>query len=136
MLDRKIHDSITEIMNMISPFGQGPTGRAIREKRHFICRDIAAASIMKPWREKALARGYLSSAAFPLFIAEKCAGALTVYAPEPDFFDDEIVSLLDELASNLSPALESLERDEALEMSRERLLFAMKSSAMGAWDWS
>lgn len=118
------------------PEGQGPTGSAIREMRHFICQDIAAASIMKPWREKALARGYLSSAAFPLFVAEKCVGALTVYAPEPDFFDDEIISLLDELASNLSHALGSLERDEALEMSRERLLFAMKSSAMGAWDWS
>jgi len=118
------------------PEGQGPTGRAIRERRHLICQDIAADSLMKPWREKALSRGYLSSAAFPLFVAEKCAGALTVYAPEPDFFDDEIISLLDELASNLSHALGSLARDEALEMSRERLLFAMKSSALGAWDWS
>jgi PAS domain S-box-containing protein len=134
-----IDDGYLEWLNVSAedvPEGQGPTGRAIREKRHFICQDIAAASIMKPWREKALARGYLSSAAFPLSIAEKCVGALTVYAPEPDFFDDEIISLLDELAANLSHALGSLERDEALEMSRERLLFAMKSSAMGAWDWS
>lgn len=118
------------------PEGQGPAGRAVREKRHFICQDIAVDSIMKPWREKALARGYLACAAFPLSIAEKSAGVLTVYAPEPDFFDDEIVSLLDELASNLSHALGSLERDEALETSRKRLLFALKSSAMGAWDWN
>lgn len=118
------------------PEGQGPTGRAIRERRHLICQDIAADSRMKPWHEKALSRGYRSSAAFPLFVAEKCVGALTVYAPEPDFFDDEIISLLDELAANLSHALGSLARDEALEMSRERLLFAMKSSAMGAWDWN
>ncbi len=118
------------------PEGQGPTGRAIREKHHVICRDISTDPNMEPWREKAYARGYRSSAAFPLFILDVCVGALTVYAPALDIFDDEIVSLLDELSANLSHALESLQRDEALEMSRERLLFAMKSSAMGAWDWN
>jgi PAS domain S-box-containing protein len=117
------------------PEGQGPTGRAIRERQHIICQNIGTDSTMEPWREKAHARGYLSSAAFPLFIADQSVGALMVYAPAPDFFDEEIVSLLDELSSNLSHALESFQRDEALESSRERLLFAMKSSSMGAWDW-
>ena len=116
--------------------GRGPTGRAIRERQHVMCQNISTDSSMEPWREKAHARGYRSSAAFPLFILDECVGALTVYAPAPDFFDDEIVSLLDELSANLSHALESLQRDEALEMSRERLLFAMKSSSMGAWDWN
>ncbi|RQW88428.1 MAG: PAS domain S-box protein [Geobacter sp.] len=118
------------------PEGHGPTGRAIRESQHVMCQNIGEDSNMEPWREKAQARGYRSSAAFPLSIADKCVGALMVYAPAPDFFDYEIVSLLDELSSNLSHALESLERDEALEMSRERLLFAMKSSSMGSWDWN
>lgn len=116
------------------PEGQGPTGRSVREKHHVICQDISTDPNMEPWREKANARGYRSSAAFPLFLLDECLGALTVYASAPDFFDEEMVSLLDELSSNLSHALESLQRDEALEMSRERLLFAMKSSSMGAWD--
>lgn len=119
-----------------TPKGQGPTGTAIREKRHIICQDINTDPNMKPWQEKAYARGYRSSAAFPLFILDECVGALSVYAPAPDSFDEEMVSLLDELSANLSHGLESLERDEALEVSRERLLFAMKSSAMGAWDWN
>ena len=118
------------------PSGQGPTGKTIRERCHVICQNIGVDPIMAPWRERALARGFQSSAAFPLYLADKCIGALTVYAPVPHFFDAEIISLLDELAANLSHALESLERDEALERSRERLLFAMKSSSMGAWDWS
>ncbi|TFG92185.1 MAG: PAS domain S-box protein, partial [Syntrophobacterales bacterium] len=118
------------------PEGQGPTGRAIRETHHVMCQDIGSDPIMELWREKARARGYRSSAAFPLLVSGTCVGALTVYAPAPDIFDDEIVSLLDELSSNLSHALESLQRDEALEVSRERLLFAMKSSLMGAWEWN
>jgi len=118
------------------PEGQGPTGRAIRETNHIICQDISSDPIMELWREKACARGYRSSGAFPLLVSGTCVGALMVYATVPDIFDDEIVSLLDELSSNISHALESLQRDEALEVSRERLLFAMKSSLMGAWDWN
>jgi len=118
------------------PAGQGTTGRAIRERHHQICQNIGSDHVMEPCRDNALARGYLSSAAFPLMVDATCVGALTVYAPEPDFFDSEIISLLDELAANLSHALESFERDDALEVSRERLLFAMKSSSMGAWDWN
>jgi PAS domain S-box-containing protein len=118
------------------PKGRGPTGRAIREGIRVICQNIGDDPIMAPWREGALARGYHSSAAFPLFVDGECVGALMVYALISEFFDDEIVSLLDELTSNLSHALESLRRDEALERSRERLLFAMKSSSMWAWDWN
>ncbi len=118
------------------PKGRGPTGTAIREGKLVISQNIADDPIMAPWREGALARGYRSSAAFPLSVEGECVGALMVYAQAPEFFDDEVVSLLDELSSNLSHALESLRRDEALERSRERLLFAMKSSSMGAWDWN
>lgn len=118
------------------PTGRGPTGRAIREGQPVICQNIGGDPIMAPWREDALARGYHSSAAFPLAVEGECVGALMVYAPVSNYFDDEIVCLLDELSANLCHALESLQRDEALERSRERLLFAMKSSEMGAWDWN
>ncbi|HOP41020.1 MAG TPA: PAS domain S-box protein, partial [Geobacteraceae bacterium] len=118
------------------PEGRGPAGRAIRGKSHVVCQDIENEQIMLPWREKALSRGFRSSAAFPLFLGDESVGALMVYAPATDFFDEEIASLLDELSSNLSHALESLQRDEALALSRERLLFALKSSSMGSWDWN
>ncbi|MRR35641.1 PAS domain S-box protein, partial [bacterium] len=117
------------------PEGRGPTGIAIREKRHVICQNIVEEPLMSPWRERAISRGYLSSAAFPLMVRDECIGALMVYGPAPDFFDDEITALLDELARDLSLVLESMERDEALEESRERLAFALSSSAMGAWEW-
>jgi len=46
------------------PEGQGPTGQALRGRRHFVCADIAADPRLLPWRDEALARGYRSSAAF------------------------------------------------------------------------
>ncbi len=92
--------------------GRGPTGNALRETRHFVCNDIAGDPRMLPWREGALTRGYRSSAAFPILVQGQVVGALTVYAAEGDFFQEEIVKLLDEMTEDLSFALESIEQEE------------------------
>ena len=57
------------------PEGRGPTGTAVREGRLDVCNDYAAEPRMAPWREAALARGYRSSAAFPLRVASKVVGS-------------------------------------------------------------
>ena len=84
------------------PTGQGPTGRAIRERRpywtHFIGNDPA----MTPWRDQALRRGYLSSIALPMFTDEGVFGALTVYSGMADAFDTDEVLMLSELAEDLA----------------------------------
>jgi PAS domain S-box-containing protein len=102
------------------PGGRGPSGRALREGRHFVCRDIATDLSMKPWREEALRCGYRSSAAFPLFIDTDCVGTLNVYASEPDFFAGEIVALLDELAADVSFALAAMEQSALLRVNEKR----------------
>ena len=81
------------------PEGQGPTGRTLRERRHFVCADIAADPRLLPWRDAALARGYRSSAAFPLQFGDSVVGVFTLYAAQPVFFDDEVVAVLNEAAS-------------------------------------
>jgi len=58
------------------PEGQGPTGQALRGRRHFVCADIAADPRLLPWRDEALARGYRSSAAFPLQFGDSVVGYL------------------------------------------------------------
>lgn len=103
-----------------APSGLGPSGKAVREARHVVCHDIDSDLSMKPWREEALRRGYRSSAAFPLFDGRGCVGALNVYASEADFFDGEIVELLDEIAADLSFALESLRTAATLKVSEKR----------------
>jgi PAS domain S-box-containing protein len=93
------------------PEGRGPTGQAVRLGQHFICRDIEHEDNMLPWRAPALALGYRSSAAFPLSMEGAVIGAYTVYASEPGWFSDDEVQLLDELAADISYALEYLAKD-------------------------
>jgi signal transduction histidine kinase/CHASE3 domain sensor protein len=92
--------------------GRGPTGSALREARHFVCNDIEADPRMLPWREAALKRGYRSSAAFPMLVQGQVVGALTVYAGDGNFFQEEIVKLLGEMTEDLSFAMEAIDQEE------------------------
>jgi signal transduction histidine kinase len=100
------------------PEGLGPTGSALRQARHFVCNDIATDPRMLPWRKEASQRGYRSSAAFPILVLGQVAGVFTVYAPERNFFNEDIVALLDGMTEDLSFALESIEQ-EAKRMQAE-----------------
>ena len=94
-----------------APEGQGPTGRALHERRHLVCPDIASDPRQLPWRKEALARGYRSSAAFPIQFSDSVVGAFTVYAAETGFFDEPIVALLTQVTSDISFALEAMDRE-------------------------
>ncbi|MFA4904389.1 MAG: PAS domain S-box protein [Desulfobaccales bacterium] len=112
------------------PEGRGPTGIAAREGRYDVCNDIATDPRMAPWREQALARGFQSSAAFPLKVGSEVVGVLSVYADRPGFFTADEIALLESLADDLSFALEFLAQDaqrrlveEILRESEERLRY-------------
>ena len=120
------------------PEGRGPTGTAARDRRHMFVADIATDERMRPWREAALARGYRSSAAFPLVVDDRCAAVLTAYASEPAFFDEAEVELFDRMAADLSFGLEAMQREERrraleaeLRSSEERFRVAAESMLDG-----
>ena len=101
--------------------GAGPTGTAIREGHCVVCQDIANDQYMIPWRESALQRGYRSSAAVP-FRQNGCViGALTVYAAEPNNFDADDKELLDEISSDISFALDSMNMERRRNQVEETL---------------
>jgi len=93
------------------PEGLGPTGTAIRENRHVVCNDLIEDPSMAPWRERALRRSFRSLAAFPIAVHGRPIGVITIYAADVDFFEHENVALLDELAANVSFALEGIEAE-------------------------
>ena len=118
--------------------GRGPTGTAVRERQLVFVRDVATDERMVPWRDAALARGYRTSAAFPLMVDDRSVAVLTAYAPEPGFFDEEEVELFDRLAADLSFALEAMQREERrraaeaqLRASEERFRVAAESMLDG-----
>jgi PAS domain S-box-containing protein len=93
------------------PLGCGPVSAAIRDNRHIVCHNLLSTCSMAPWRERAIDQCFQSMAGFPIVIHGRCAGALTIYAAENEFFDDENVALLDQLAADLAFALESIETE-------------------------
>ena len=103
------------------PEGRGPTGVAAREGRIDVCNDLAQDPRMAPWREKAMARGYQSSAALPLRLGGTVVGALTLYAEQPGFFTTEEIALLESMAGDLSFAMESIEREARRRQAEEEI---------------
>jgi PAS domain S-box-containing protein len=102
----------------------GPMASALREGRHEVCNDIESDPRMAPWRGEALRRGYRSSAAFPLEVADEVIGVFNLYSTERGFFDAEELRLLDELAADISLALE-IHRNE---MERLRVESSLRES--------
>lgn len=101
--------------------GAGPTGIAIREGHHFICDDIATDPHMKPWRQLALARGYRSSAAFPVRVDGAVVGAINLYAPAPHFFSSPVIALLDDLTEDVSFAMNAHNEAKRRKQAEEEL---------------
>jgi PAS domain S-box-containing protein len=88
--------------------GRGPTGTAIRTGKISQCRNMRTDPAFAPWCAEALKRGYASSIALPLLGEERAFGAVTIYSREPDSFSDEEVTLLAELADDLSYGIQAI----------------------------
>ncbi len=112
--------------------GRGPTGVAIRSGRPVISRDLAADPAMAPWYTEALARGYASVAALPLWLEGNVFGALVIYSDERNTFGDEEIELLEELAADLAYGVGTLRARAARaagDAERTRLATAIEQTA-------
>jgi PAS domain S-box-containing protein len=90
---------------------KGPTGTAINTRKHVVCNDVRKDEIMAPWRELAIKYNYKSVASFPLIVFDKTIGVFLIYSNETNFFDEEEIRLLDEMAMDISFGLEYIETE-------------------------
>ena len=102
-------------------YGRGPTGTAIRTGKAKVCRNIAKDSDVAPWRAQQLQRGCFSSVALPLIGESRCFGAVSIYSPQVNAFNDEEVKLLMQLAGDLAFAIVSLRARAERELLQEEL---------------
>ncbi len=72
------------------------------------------------WRETALKHGFQSSIALPLIIKQSIDMVLSICAVEPEVFDDQEVSLLRQLAENVSYGISVLRTRDANRQAEER----------------
>ncbi len=121
-----------------SPLGAGPAGLAVRLGRIAVLDDYATDTRVAPWRDEARKRGYRSSVGLPLRIAGEVRGVFSVYSGDPGAFDAEIQGMLEELAADVSFALEMMEADEhqraaeaALIASEAKFRATFESAAIG-----
>ena len=104
----------------ISP--QSTTLRAIRERKAVFTNDISAEPPVGAVRTEALRRGYGSVISLPLMVRERMVALLLLNAKEKHFFNEEELKLLNELADDVSFALDNLEKAERLKVeAAERL---------------
>ncbi len=88
-------------------------GEALRDRRAAISNDISA-DRRALLRERYASLGINSLACLPYFVEQSVAGAIVLTAREANFFDDEELRLLAELAGNLGFALELMDKQDRI----------------------
>jgi PAS domain S-box-containing protein/diguanylate cyclase (GGDEF)-like protein len=96
--------------------GQGLVSRALQDLRAAWSNDLATDA--GPGDERtmqALQRGYRSLIVLPLVVEGNPWGSLSLFAREPGFFDEQEIKLLNELAADISFALDHIAKSERLD---------------------
>jgi PAS domain S-box-containing protein len=120
-----------------------PASCAFHTGQRFLSNDLANDIKVGPWRQVASVRGLGAATALPLRCGGRVVGSFTVYAAEAGFFDDELLELLDEMAVDISFALDNFVREaasataaEALRASEERYRELLQSLNDVVWSYT
>jgi PAS domain S-box-containing protein len=118
--------------------GQGPTGIAIRTGKPSWTKNIQTDSSIAPWRAEALKRDYGSNISLPLMSDGAPFGALTLYAKEPNAFNERTLEQFTELANNLAYGVMALRTraqrtraEAALREAQAELAHVTRAMTMG-----
>ncbi len=124
------------------PEGRGPTARAFRDRRPYICNDFAKDAATAPWRSRAQQHGLRSSMALPIYCPGVFHGVLTAYGGEANTFDEDAGAVMEEIAGSLSFAIGHLASEEAkramtaaLKEREARLNEAQRIGRIGHWTF-
>jgi diguanylate cyclase (GGDEF)-like protein/PAS domain S-box-containing protein len=113
-VDRAAADALAGVLVDDAVSKRGPAAQALRSRAHVVYNDIQSEPNGSRVLSFALERGYHSMIALPLMPDARPSGVVILFAHESDFFDAEELKLLDELAGDISFALEYIARDERL----------------------
>jgi len=105
------------------PEGKGPVGSAMRDGKVFVSNDIANDTMMKPWRNEALKRGYHSLISLPIIVRNKTTAVFNLYSDVINFFtNEEEIELLRKITENIAFSLETILVEEERKKAEDSLL--------------
>ncbi len=113
------------------PEGCGPTGTAVKEGKPFVSNDFLNDTRTLPWRKAAALTSWRSAAAFPIRFEDAVRYALTVYAPEKNYFGDREVLQLEEIATTISFGLDTLKNEAQKNENEKRFRMLFESMTDG-----
>jgi PAS domain S-box-containing protein len=96
-------------------------GQSIKNGAHLISNDILNDNILQPLHNNSVIFGYKSLGTFPLKVFGNVWGVFSLYSSESGFFDDEEIKLLDELAMDISFAIEFAEKETERKLAEGEL---------------
>jgi diguanylate cyclase (GGDEF)-like protein/PAS domain S-box-containing protein len=98
-----------------------PVELAVSENRVYLSNDLASDARLQAIHGSLHQAGLNSAISVPLRIGDKMVGALTLFAVEKDYFDEAMLELVVEMASNISFALDNVEKERKRRLAEERL---------------
>ncbi len=116
------------------PEGRGPAGLSVRSGKPYICNDYVNDPTTLLWREEAAKHGFKASCTVPIRLNGAIVGILGLYALEAGYFQSKEVALLEEVAGDVSFALDNFAREKKRMRAEEaaRLLAAIVESTSDA----
>ncbi len=95
------------------PEGRNPSGIAFRSTQPYVSNNLQEDSVAQTGTAEINPSGFRSCASFPIWENGNVGGTLNVYAGEQDFFHEEEVLLLKEVAFDLTFAIENIVLQDA-----------------------
>ncbi len=117
------NDGFLDILNISwddCEHGRGPTGTAIRTGKPVVNENSGENQTLLFYRDEMLKRNFNSSIALPLIYEGKVLGVLTIYAKDPEAFDQSEIDRLMGLANDLAYGICALRiRIERIQAGKE-----------------
>ncbi len=101
--------------------GRGMTAQSMKDGKARFSNDFQNDERTAAWREQAIEHGIHSAAALPLLQHKKPVAVMLFYATETGFFDDQVQSILQSMADNMSFALDSFANAAKQAAAAERI---------------
>lgn len=113
----------------------GVIGEALRRGGSVLCHDAHRDSRAGCCRQTLARLGVQSCAAFPLRLQERVSGVFSICSIDPAFFNSEEIRLLEEVAADITYALDRFEVEARRQQAETALQEAQRLAGLGHWDW-